>query len=164
MTALISDTSLSSASGGRPIRFFARSRMRSIRLERQTPITSATVFIANRPSAATAAAAAVFLTPWRVRAPLEDLGFQCLLSEQPLQLAYLALQSPIIRGRHPLFAAAGGRQRPLHHQPAPGEQLVRGNAMSASHQAYRHARPKGLLDDPNLLRRGLTPTALNQCD
>src|SRR5256885_16658813 len=58
MTALISATSLSSGSGGRPIRFFGRSRMRSIRLERETPITSATVFIANRPSAATAAAAA----------------------------------------------------------------------------------------------------------
>src|SRR5262249_43869947 len=57
---------------------------------------------------------------------LEDLGFQCLLAEQPLQLAHLALQSPIIRGRHHLFAAAGSRQRPLHHQPAPGEQLVMG--------------------------------------
>ena len=51
------------------IRFFARSRMRSIGLERQTPITSATDFIANRPSAATTAAVAVFLTPWHVRAP-----------------------------------------------------------------------------------------------
>src|SRR5262249_38170243 len=59
MTALISATRLSSRSGGRPIRFFvARSRMRSIRLERETPITTAMVFIANRPSAATAAAAA----------------------------------------------------------------------------------------------------------
>src|ERR1700746_334176 len=73
-------------------------------------------------------------------------------------------QSPIIRHRHDLFAAAGSRQRPLHHQPAPGEELVRGNAMSASHQAYRHARLKGLLDDPNLLRRGPTTTALNRCD
>ena len=43
---------------------------RSARLERETPITSATVFIGNRPSAATAAAAVVFLTLWRVRAPL----------------------------------------------------------------------------------------------
>src|SRR6516225_5640739 len=81
---------------------------------------------------------------------LEDLGFQRLLTEQPLQLAHLALQSPIIRGRHDLFATAGSRQRPLHHQPPPGEELVRGNAMSASHQAYRHARLKGLFDDPNL--------------
>jgi transposase InsO family protein len=56
-------------SGGRPIRLLGRSRMRSMRLERETPITSATVFIANRPSAATAAAAAVFLIPWRVRPP-----------------------------------------------------------------------------------------------
>jgi hypothetical protein len=38
-------------------------------LERETPITSATVFIGNRPSAATAVAAVVFLTLWRVRAP-----------------------------------------------------------------------------------------------
>src|SRR5258707_13416606 len=36
--------------------------------------------------------------------------------------------------------------------------------MSASHQAYRHARLERLLDDPNLLRRCPTPTALNRCD
>src|SRR5262249_1517133 len=70
MTALILDTSSSSSSGGRPIRFLHRSWRRSARLERETPITSATVFIANRPSAATAAAAVVFLTRWRVRGPL----------------------------------------------------------------------------------------------
>jgi hypothetical protein len=51
-------------------------------------------------------------------------------------LAHLALQGPVIRRRHDLFAAAGGGQRPLHHQPAPREELVCGNAMSASHQAY----------------------------
>jgi hypothetical protein len=82
---------------------------------------------------------------------LEDLGFQRLLAEQSLQLAHLALQGSVIRRRHDLFAAAGGRQRPLGHQPAPREELVRGNAMSASHQAYRHARLERLLDDPNLL-------------
>jgi len=51
--------------------------MRSIRLERETPIT----FIANRPLAATA----VF------ERLLEDLGFQPLLAEQPLELAHLTL-------------------------------------------------------------------------
>ena len=64
----------------------------------------------------------------------------------------------------PLRAAASGRQRPLGHQPAPREELVRGNAMSASHQAYRHARLECLLDDANLLRRCPAPTALNRCD
>src|SRR5262245_27284795 len=157
MTALISDTSFSSGSGGRPIRFFGRSRMRSIRLERETPITSATVFIANRPSVATAAAAAVFCPRSVFERLLEDLGFQRLLAEQPLQLAHLALQGSVIRRRHDLFAAAGGRQRPLGHQPAPREELVRGNAMSASYQAYRHARLERLLDDPNLLRRCPAP-------
>src|SRR5260370_37982529 len=67
MTALILDTSSSSGRGGRPIRFLHRSCRQSARLERETPITSATVFIGNRPSAATAAAAVVFLTLWRVR-------------------------------------------------------------------------------------------------
>jgi hypothetical protein len=43
------------------------------------------------------------------------------------------------------------------------EQLVRGNAMLASYQAYRHARLKGLFDDPNLLSRCPAPTALNRC-
>src|SRR5262249_60649640 len=56
--------------GGRPIRFLHRSCRRSARLERETPITSATVFIGNRPSAATAAAAVVFLTLCRVRGRL----------------------------------------------------------------------------------------------
>src|SRR5262245_22862155 len=36
--------------------------------------------------------------------------------------------------------------------------------MSASHQAYRHARLERLLDHPNLLRRCPAPTALNRCD
>src|SRR3954447_11059613 len=36
--------------------------------------------------------------------------------------------------------------------------------MSASHQAYRHARLERLLDDLNLLRRCPAPTALNRCD
>jgi len=62
-TALILDTSSSSGSGGRPIRFLDRSCRRSARLERETPMTSATVFIGNRPSAATAAAAVVFFDP-----------------------------------------------------------------------------------------------------
>src|SRR4029077_13975440 len=110
MTALISATSLSSGSGGRPIRFFGRSRMRSIRLERETPITSATVFIGNRPSAATAAAAAVFCPRGVFERLLEDLGFQRLLAEQSLQLAHLALQGPVIRRRKDLCPRAGGRE------------------------------------------------------
>jgi hypothetical protein len=55
-------------------------------------------------------------------------------------------QGSVIGCRYDLFAAASGRQRPLGHQPAPGEELVWGNAMSASHQAYRHARLERLLD------------------
>src|SRR5262249_36460953 len=95
---------------------------------------------------------------------LEDLGFQRLLAEEPLQLAHLALQSPIIRGRHHLFAAGRGPPRPPPPKPPPREQLGPGNPMAASHPAYRHARLKGLLDHPNLLSRCPAPTALNRCD
>jgi hypothetical protein len=43
--------------GGRSMRCFGRSWRHSIRLDRSTPITSAAVFIGNRPSVAAAAAA-----------------------------------------------------------------------------------------------------------
>src|SRR6266508_2919736 len=54
----------------RPVDPFLRSLAHAFdQIGADTPITSVTVFIANRPLAATTAAAAVFLTPWRVRAP-----------------------------------------------------------------------------------------------
>jgi hypothetical protein len=56
------------------------------------------------------------------------------------------------------------RPRPARKVVTPREELLRGNAMSASHQAYRHARLKGLLDHPNLLSRCPAPTALNRRD
>src|SRR5438876_9163507 len=143
MTALILDTSSSSGRGGRPIRFLHRSCRQSARLERETPITSATVFIGNRPSAATAA---VF------EGLFENLRFQRLLAQEPMKFANLVLQSPIIRSRHDLFPAAGRGQAALRHQPTPGEQLVWGDAMPTSHQAYRHTRLEGLFDHANLLR------------
>src|SRR5262249_40481197 len=81
-----------------------------------------------------------------------------------MKFANLVLQSPIIRSRHDLFPAAGRGQAALRHQPTPGEQLVWGNAMPTSHQAYRHTRLEGLFDHANLLRRGPAPTTLNRRD
>jgi hypothetical protein len=69
-----------------------------------------------------------------------------------------SMEGLLLQLAHDLFAAAVRRQRALGHQ-----KLVRGNAMSASHQAYRHARLERLLDDPNLLRRCPAPTALKRC-
>jgi hypothetical protein len=62
------------------------------------------------------------------------------------------------------LALAFLRREVLNLPTRPREELVRGNAMSASHQAYRHARLERLLDDPNLLRRCPAPTALNRRD
>src|SRR5262249_7616633 len=45
-----------------------------------------------------------------------------------------------------------------------GEQLVWGNAMPTSHQAYRHTRLEGLFDHANLLRGRPAPTTLNRRD
>src|SRR5262249_803928 len=75
----------------------------------------------------------------------ENLRFQRLLAQEPMKFANLILQSPIIRSWHDLFPTAGRRQAALRHQPTPGEQLVWGNAMPTSHQAYRHTRPEGSL-------------------
>ena len=82
-----------------------RSRMRSIRLERETPITSATVFIANRHLPAAAAAADFFPAACSSAARQddaasrhprrgEDLAIQQLgavTTEAPLALAFAEL-------------------------------------------------------------------------
>src|SRR5262249_34745740 len=81
-----------------------------------------------------------------------------------MKFANLILQSPIIRSWHDLFPTAGRGQAALRHQPTPGEQLVRGDAMPASHQAYRHTRLEGLFDHANLLRGRPAPTTLNRRD
>src|SRR6266436_294520 len=94
----------------------------------------------------------------------ENLRFQRLLAQEPMKFANLVLQSPIIRSRHELFPAAGRGQAALRHQPTPGEQLVWGNAMPTSHQAYRHTRLEGLFDHANLLRGRPAPTTLNRRD
>src|SRR5215813_13906973 len=70
----------------------------------------------------------------------ENLRFQRLLAQKPMKFANLVLQSPILRSWHDLFPAAGRGQAALRHQPTPSEQLVGGNAMPTSHQAYRHTR------------------------
>src|SRR5262249_12980911 len=44
----------------------------------------------------------------------------------------------------------------------PGEQLVWGDSMPTSHQAYRHTRLEGLFDHANLLRGRPAPTTLNR--
>src|SRR6266403_5433605 len=94
----------------------------------------------------------------------ENLRFQCLLAQEPMKFANLVLQSPIIRSRHDRFPTAGRGQAALRHQPTPGEQLVWGNAIPTSHQAYRHTRLEGLFDHANLLRRRPAPTTLNRHD
>jgi hypothetical protein len=75
-----------------------------------------------------------------------------------------ATGSPTDPDRHPGNNRRRRRSRPPEHQPPPREELVRGNAMAASPQAYRHARLERLLDDPNLFRRCPAPTSLNRCD
>src|SRR5262249_35897038 len=48
--------------------------------------------------------------------------------------------------------------------PTPGEQLVWGDAMPTSHQAYRHTQIEGLFDHANLLRGRPAPPTLNRRD
>src|SRR5262249_60890782 len=60
--------------------------------------------------------------------------------------------------RYDLLAAARGCQRPLGQEPAPREELVRGNAMAA--RAERHARPDHPPPPPPLLRSSPPPPPL----
>ena len=97
------------------------------------------------------AALGFFQCPWS--APLRA-------GSMPQFLWLIPYRSPIdanIR-KMPRLAKSGRLMMPISR-----EGLVRGNAMSASHQAYRHARLERLLDDPNLLRRCPAPTALKRC-
>jgi len=84
-----------------------------------------------------------FLPPRRVRAP----------PASSVLLPNLHCSSRTWLRRYDLLAAARGRQCTLGQEPAPREELVRGNAMAASYQAYRHARLERLLDDLDFLRR-----------
>jgi uncharacterized protein YciW len=94
----------------------------------------------------------------------ENLRFQRLLAQEPMKFANLVLQNPIIGSRHDLFPAASRGQAALRHQPTPGEQLVCGDAMPTSHQAYRHTRLEGFFDHANLLWGRPAPTTLNRRD
>src|SRR5215831_14446139 len=146
-----------SQQSGRPIRFLDRSCRRSARpLPRSS---SGTVLRRRRRQPQ------LFFLPCGVFERLfENLRFQRLLAQEPMKFANLVLQSPIIRSRHDLFPTAGRGQAALRHQPTPGEQLVRGDAMPTSHQAYRHTRLEGLFDHANLLRGRPAPTTLNRRD
>ena len=112
--------------------------------DRQTPSPLDKGWGLSRPSAATAAAAAVFFDPVACsNACLRISAFSVFLPSS-VQPAHLALQGSVIdtgttlrRCRRP--------SAPLDHQLALREELVRGNAISASHQAYRHGRLECLL-------------------
>ena len=90
------------------------------------------------------------------------IGGAALLAAAPFSLQWS--QEKVALSVDSAEARIGRPWTPLSVAGAPGEELVRGNAMSASYQAYCHARLEGLLDDPNLLSRCPAPTALNRCD
>jgi len=83
--------------------------------------TSATAFIGTTGSRSS------FLPPRRVRAP----------PTSSVLLPNLHCSSRTWLRGYDLLAAARARQCPLGEEPAPGEELVRGNAMAASYQAYQ---------------------------
>src|SRR4051812_21866010 len=73
-------------------------------------------------------------------------------------LADLLVSGAQLRGRHHLLAGAGGSQRALCHQPAPGEEVVARDAMTPRDERDRVAGEIRLFDDPHLfLRRPAAP-------
>jgi hypothetical protein len=92
------------------------------------------------------------LARWRpTQRLLEDLGFECLLAEQPLQLTDLALQGAVLGSGDHLLLSACGSQRSLGGELAPAEELVGSHSMPAGDQADRGVGFIRLLDDGQLL-------------
>jgi len=77
-------------------------------LDRATPITSATLFIA-RPPSTRASAISPFWADCDLQRLLQDLGLQALLAEKTVQFADLVLERPVIRGRDDLLLGTGRR-------------------------------------------------------
>ena len=93
-----------------------------------------------------------FFRSGQLKGFLEDLGFQRLLAQQPLQLAHLLLQSAVLGGGDHLLAGRRGGQCALCGQASPGEQLVWPDAVTPGNQAHRGARLVGLLNHAHLFR------------
>src|SRR3954453_11948031 len=122
MSVWIAASSAASGRGGGPRRRGAV-LCRDERCGRETPRATATA-LTGRPPATRSPARAAFWGRSRASPPHAGSRSRRLLAEQPLQLADLLVSGAQLRGRHHLLAGAGGSQRALRHQPAPGEELV----------------------------------------
>ena len=88
---------------------------------------------------------------------LQDFALHRLLAQQALQLLHLGLKCSVFGSRNDVLFGGRRRQCPLGRQPAPGEQLVRLDAMPTRDDAHRRVRLIGFVDDRELLCRAPTP-------
>lgn len=63
---------------------------------------------------------------------LQDFALHRLLAQQALQLLHLGLKRPVFGSRNDLLFGGRRRQCPLGRQLAPGEQLVRLDAVASA--------------------------------
>ncbi len=77
----------------------------------------------------------------------QGLVFECLLTQEALQLADLLLRGAVLGRRHDLLPSAGRRECALGHQPAPGEGLVGADAVAATDDRDGIAGQVRLFDD-----------------
>src|SRR5215204_4648130 len=150
MSVWIAATSPASGRGGRPRRRGAV-LCRDERCGRETPRAAATALTGRPPATRSRARAAFWGHALHRRA--QDLVLERLLAEQALQLTDLLMGRTQLGGRNHLLAGAGGGQRALRHQPAPGEELVARDAMMPRDERDRVAGQIRLFDDPHLLFR-----------
>src|SRR5690606_32140118 len=152
MIALISFTRSSSASGGRPRALEGRCFARCAIFDRATPKASHTAVIGNFPSATTASARGACWASSDLKRLFEDFALHRLLTEQTLQLFDLILKGAIFGCRNDIFLRSRSRQSALIGELAPGEQLVRLDAITPSNNADCRIRLIRLLNDGKLLR------------
>src|SRR4051812_29435835 len=160
MSVWIAARSPASGRGGRPRRRGAV-LCRDERCGRETPRAAATA-LTGRPPATRSRARAAF---WgRSRAPPPRAGSRSRASSCPAgAAAHGSADGPLAARRH-LLAGAGGGQRALRHQPAPGEELVARDAMTPRDERDRVAGQIRLFDDPHLLLRRPAAPPLHRRD
>jgi hypothetical protein len=124
---------------------------------------SVTTFIGNRRAVQSSTARSLFCAR-ELQGFLEQLDFEDLAPEQPLEFAHALLCPAQVCGRDYVIIGAYGLLATPGHQAPPSEHEARGEPVASSNVADRHARLHRLGDDGQFLFCGEAAPACDAGD